>query len=152
MHDRAYLTPSPSLPASLSLNTAPSGNTAVSTFSFRGFDLRCVLIDGDPWFAVADACDALGIKSRTDAFSKLRSTLVSRKKLSTSKRARPNNMVNEEGLYRLIFQSRKPEAREFQDWDFGTVLPAIRKDGGYIEDEEKVATLSNLLNPLSSQP
>lgn len=48
--------------------------------------------------------------------------------------------VNEAGLYDLILQSRKPEAREFKDWVTGTVLPAIRKDGAYIMGEENVAT------------
>jgi anti-repressor protein len=41
-----------------------------------------------------------------------------------------NKIVSESGLYDLIIQSRKPEAREFKTWITGTVLPAIRKDGG----------------------
>ncbi len=41
-----------------------------------------------------------------------------------------NKIVTESGLYDLILQSRKPEAREFKAWVTGTVLPAIRKDGG----------------------
>jgi hypothetical protein len=48
--------------------------------------------------------------------------------------------VNESGLYDLILNSRKPEAKEFKHWVTSTVLPAIRKDGGYIMGEEKVAT------------
>lgn len=39
--------------------------------------------------------------------------------------------LKEPGLYALIFQSRKPEAREFQRWVFETVLPEIRKTGGF---------------------
>lgn len=112
----------------------------MSTFNFRGFDLRCVEVEGEPWFGATDVCAALGISNSSDAVSKLGSTEISRKKLSTAKRARPNNVINEQGLYRLIFQSRKPEAKEFQDWVFGTVFPSIRKDGGYVENEEKVAT------------
>jgi hypothetical protein len=42
----------------------------------------------------------------------------------------PNlNIINEPGLYRLIFQSRKPEAEAFKTWVFSEVLPAIRKHG-----------------------
>jgi len=48
-------------------------------------------------------------------------------------------LVNESGFYKLVLKSRKPEARKFQDWVTGVVLPAIRKDGGYILGEEKVA-------------
>jgi hypothetical protein len=39
--------------------------------------------------------------------------------------------INESGLYALIFRSRKPSARLFRRWVTGTVLPAIRKTGGY---------------------
>ena len=39
--------------------------------------------------------------------------------------------VNESGLYDLIFQSRKPEAKVFRKWVNGEVLPSIRKTGRY---------------------
>jgi hypothetical protein len=41
------------------------------------------------------------------------------------------NVVNEPGLYRLIFQSRKPEAEALKTWEFTEVLPQIRKTGKY---------------------
>ena len=61
-------------------------------------------------------------------------------------------LVNESGFYKLVLKSRKPEARKFQDWVTGVVLPAIRKDGGYILGEEKVATGERLrsLNEIAS--
>jgi len=40
-------------------------------------------------------------------------------------------VVNEAGLYRLVFKSRKPEAKRFQTWVFNEVLPSIRKYGFY---------------------
>lgn len=49
-------------------------------------------------------------------------------------------LVSESGLYKLVMRSDKPEARRFQNWVTGTVLPAIRKDGAYVMGEEKVAT------------
>ena len=49
-------------------------------------------------------------------------------------------LVTEAGLYTLVMRSDKPEAKAFQKWVTGTVLPAIRKDGGYVRDEEKVVT------------
>lgn len=42
--------------------------------------------------------------------------------------------VNESGLYDVIFQSRKPEAKRFRRWVTNEVLPAIRKTGAYITD------------------
>ncbi|GAB1403065.1 hypothetical protein MASR1M74_02430 [Lentimicrobium sp.] len=41
------------------------------------------------------------------------------------------NLVTESGLYSLIFQSRKPEAKAFRKWVTGEVLPSIRKTGRY---------------------
>ncbi|MCC5778602.1 hypothetical protein H7H48_06035 [Nitratireductor sp. B36] len=49
-------------------------------------------------------------------------------------------VISESGLYKLVMRSDKPEARGYQDWMTMTVLPAIRKDGGYIAGEEFVAT------------
>lgn len=53
---------------------------------------------------------------------------------------RLNKLISESGLYKLSFCSTKPQARAFTDWVTEVVLPAIRKDGGYIAGEEKVAT------------
>jgi len=49
-------------------------------------------------------------------------------------------IISESGLYKFIMRSNKPQAKAFQNWVTKVVLPAIRKDGGYIKDEEKVAT------------
>lgn len=48
--------------------------------------------------------------------------------------------ILENGLYKLIMRSDKPEARDFQNWVTRVVLPAIRKDGAYIIGEEKVSS------------
>lgn len=49
-------------------------------------------------------------------------------------------VISESGLYSLILKSRKPEAKAFKKWVTRDVLPAIRKDGGYVLGEEKVKT------------
>lgn len=46
--------------------------------------------------------------------------------------------INESNLYKVIFQSRKPEAEAFTEWVTSEVLPAIRKTGGYIAGEENM--------------
>ena len=45
------------------------------------------------------------------------------------------NGVSESGLYKLVMRSDKPEAKAFQKWVTRTVLPAIRRDGGYVAGE-----------------
>lgn len=53
--------------------------------------------------------------------------------------------INESGLYQAILsitkkdKERYEKSREFKRWITGIVIPAIRKDGAYIQDEEKVS-------------
>ena len=42
------------------------------------------------------------------------------------------NFVNEDGLYDVILDSRKKEAKAFRKWVTSEVLPSIRKTGGYM--------------------
>ncbi len=48
-------------------------------------------------------------------------------------------LISESGLYKLIMRSDKPLAKPFQDWVTKEVLPSIRKNGGYVKDQEKVS-------------
>ncbi len=49
-------------------------------------------------------------------------------------------VVNESGLYSLIFQSRKPEAKVFRKWVTSEVLPSIRRYGYYIDPSKVLST------------
>jgi len=44
--------------------------------------------------------------------------------------------INEDGLYDVILDSRKPEAKLFRKWVTSDVLPSIRKTGGHIYSTE----------------
>lgn len=44
--------------------------------------------------------------------------------------------INEDALYDVIFDSRKPEAKQFRKWVVSEVLPSIRKTGGYVASTE----------------
>lgn len=48
--------------------------------------------------------------------------------------------INEANLFKLTFGSKMDKAEDFQDWICEIVIPAIRKDGAYIQDEEKVSS------------
>lgn len=54
-------------------------------------------------------------------------------------RKQNTNIVNESGLYQLIFQSRKPKAKEFTRWVTSEVLPSIRKTGSYSVNQNDYA-------------
>ena len=96
---------------------------------------------GEPWFCLADVCKVLGLKQR-HVRERLEDGVVSTDPIADSLgRLQMANFVNEDGLYDVILDSRKPSARAFRKWITSEVLPQIRKTGGYIpinaEDDEK---------------
>lgn len=105
----------------------------LQTFHFEGTPVRDVLIDGQPWFVGKDACAILEIANHNDALSSLPDD--ERKGVGIADPLGRNEQqmicVNEPGLYRLIFKSRKPEAERFKRWVLHEVLPEIRRTGGY---------------------
>jgi len=102
--------------------------------------IRIVTIDGQPWFVAKDACAAMTVVNTHRALSALADDEKGIQRLNTPGGPQNLSVVSESGLYKLILRSDKPEAKRFQDWVTRDVLPAIRKDGGYILGEEKVAT------------
>ena len=54
--------------------------------------------------------------------------------------------INESGLYALILSSKLPQAKELKRWVTTEVLPSIRKNGGYIKNQEKMSNEEILAN------
>jgi prophage antirepressor-like protein len=99
--------------------------------AFEGRKVRFVGTQDRPEWIAQDVCNILEIENVSQALTGfdesekgicIDDTLFGKQKLLT---------VYEAGLYRLIFKSRKPEAKRFRDWVFGDVLPSIRKYGAY---------------------
>lgn len=120
------------------LSTVFLGLLANDRFPTRPFSTQLRVIDreGEPWFIAKDLLLALDIGGGLSAGPSpyLKHLGEHEKGLVTvlTPRGGPQSVlaVNESGFYKLVLKSRKPEARKFQDWVTGTVLPAIRKDGG----------------------
>src|SRR5690606_23624973 len=120
------------------------GASAPSVFHFSTTDLRVVLINDKPWFVAADVCAALSIGNPSMAVAGLdddETTLctIEGRTPTGGKINTPVRLVNEAGLYCLIFKSRKPEAKKFKRWVTHEVLPAIRKNGQYTTPQAKAA-------------
>lgn len=106
--------------------------TALTVFQYTDQAVRTVIIDGEPWFVAKDVCAALRIANTSDAIGRLDSDGVGTTDLIDSMgRQQTASTVNESGLYELVFQSRRPEARQFRRWVTSEVLPQIRKTGSY---------------------
>nr|DAR71780.1 MAG TPA: repressor domain protein [Caudoviricetes sp.] len=99
-------------------------------------DVRTILRNGEPMFCLADACRVLDISNPSKAKTRLREDGVTTSEgIDSLGRTQALNFISESNLYKLIFQSRKPEAEKFADWVTSEVLPAIRKHGLYAKEE-----------------
>lgn len=92
--------------------------------------------NNEPLFCLTDVCQALDLR-QGDVRQRLDDGVVSTQPIYDSLGRQQNaNFVNEDGLYDVILDSRKPEAKQFRKWVTSEVLPQIRKTGGYIKTED----------------
>lgn len=106
---------------------------AVEVFQFpaTGQDIRTVLVDGEPWFVAADICIPLGFRDAANAVRSLQADERRYSETSTADGSRRMLLVNESGIYALIFRSRNEDAQRFRKWVTSEVLPTIRRTGRY---------------------
>ena len=94
-------------------------------------NIRIKIIGGEPWFMGKDVCIAAGIIKYRDAISCLDSDERMSTNMDTPGGSQQVTVVNESGMYHLVFQARKPEAKAFRKWVTSVVLPSIRRTGSY---------------------
>lgn len=114
--------------------------------------VRTVLVENEPYFVGKDVAEILGYSNTRDA---LKGHVDEEDKANVAiydgSQNRNMNVINESGLYSLIFSSKLPNAKKFKRWVTNEVLPSIRKEGAYITDKanpemlrEKADKLENL--------
>ena len=103
-------------------------------------NIRTTVIDNEPYFVGKDVAQILGyadtdqaIRSHVDDDDKLT------RQFNGSGQNRNMTIINESGLYSLILSSKLPTAKQFKHWVTSEVLPAIRKTGGYIGNQENMS-------------
>lgn len=106
-------------------------------------NIRVIVIDGEPWFVGKDVATALGyarpenaVTDNTDKEDRLflDKKLVLKLGISFDYKElgqRGGWIVNESGMYALVFGSKLESARNFKKWVTSKVLPSIRKTGTY---------------------
>ena len=102
----------------------------MTTFTYDMNKVRTVFKEGEPWFVLKDICEILEIKNVTQVADRLDSD---ERSMFNIGRQGMTNVINESGLYNVIFLSRKPEAKKFKKWVTSEVLPSIRKTGSYVQ-------------------
>lgn len=100
-------------------------------FEYQGHQVRTIIRDGEPWFVLKDVCGVLDLAHRV-VRQRLNDDVCSTYAIPDSLgRLQETTIINEDGLYDVILESRKPEARAFRKWITSEVLPSIRKTGTY---------------------
>lgn len=113
--------------------------------------IRVINQNGAPWFVVSDICDFFGVSNRNRVMQKIDDIDKGGTQMDTPGGVQTVAIINESGLYSLIFalqptkargtdkiimEERQNKLRDFKRWVTSEVLPAIRKTGGYVNDDE----------------
>ena len=95
-------------------------------------EIRTVVIDGEPWFVGNDCAKALGYKNLYNGVNKNVDEEDRRvSPVGSTSGIQQTTVINESGLYALIFGSKLESAKKFKKWVTSEVLPSIRKTGAY---------------------
>lgn len=100
--------------------------------------VRTVMLNGEPWFVGVDVARSLGYK---DNYSAFRNNVDEEDKrlcpVNSTSGVQETTVINESGMYSLIFGSRLDKAKGFKRWVTNDVLPSIRKTGSYSMTQQK---------------
>jgi anti-repressor protein len=127
--------------------------TAIQPFSYQGKEIAPLLINGKPYFVAVDICKVLALSHPFKAIQSLEPDEHLNVPLVRAGQQREMIMVNESGLYHLIFKSVKPEAKAFRKWVTSEVLPSLRQRGVYevgVDRNLPKATKQGTLFPVES--
>ena len=127
----------------------------VKLFNFDNKEVRTLRINGEPYFVGKDIAGILGYSDTNQAIRKHvdeEDKLI--RQFNGSGQNRDMTVINESGVYSLIFASKLPNAKKFKHWVTSEVLPAIRKTGSYQipqTPEERLALTMEAVNHLDKR-
>lgn len=138
-------------------NTTVTNETQLQIFNNADFgSIRTLDINGEPWLVGKDVAEALGYKNSKDAIlthvDEEDRRIIQRSEIATFENHLPKEVfpaefvpadipnrgltvINESGVYSLVFSSKLPTAKKFKHWVTAEVLPAIRKHGVFVMDD-----------------
>ena len=127
----------------------------LSVFMFEGANVRVLEINREPWFVAKDVCLFFDDKNHNRSVGRVDQDDKKLYEFSTAGGKQKLTVVNESGLYALLFAMQPQKAhkgvsdeypletveriaklRRFKRWVTSEVLPSIRKHGGYIAGQE----------------
>lgn len=131
-------------------NASDSGVSSVKIFENEQFgEIRVAGTSDEPLFCLLDVCKVLDLGNTSQVKSRLTDDVITNEVISDSiGRQQEMTFVNEDGLYDVILDSRKPQAKLFRKWVTKEVLPSIRKTGGYSVEQQLPKTYLEALKAL----
>ncbi len=127
----------------------------ITIFNSTDFgSVRTMEKDGEPYFCLSDICRSLDIKNVSDCKTRLKPNGAIVADVQTNGGLQKATFVNEGNLYRVIFQSKKPEAERFTDWITETVIPSIRKNGMFSVNQDlspQLQLMQSMVNQMAQQ-
>lgn len=112
-------------------------------------EIRTSIENGQPLFFLSDICRALDIGNVSQCKSTLdEDGIITNEVIDSLGRTQAGTFVNESNFYQVVFQSRKPEAKQFKKWVTSEVLPSIRKHGAYATEQTIESMLANPENAI----
>lgn len=136
--------------------------TDLTTFKNEIFgEVRTVMRDGEPWFVAADVCEFFGVTNRNRVLQNLDDDEKGGTQIDTPGGTQTMTIINEAGLYSLLFYLQPTKARGISDeqiaercellrkykrWITHEVIPSIRKNGAYLTPEAAYKMLSDPQN------
>lgn len=103
-------------------------------------EIRTIEINNRPYLCLVDVCKILEIGNVSQLKTRLKEDgVITNEVIDNLGRKQQATFINESNLYKVIFQSRKKEAEKFTEWVTNEVLPSIRKNGGYIANQENLS-------------
>lgn len=138
----------------------------VETYTSKEFGkIRTVTKDNEPWFVGKDVCEAFGDTNYRRSLSNIDVSDKGVSQIETPGGKQNMVIINESGLYSLLFQMQPQKAKgvsqnesvinerieklhRFKHWVTSEVLPSIRKNGGYIANQENLTPEQIVANAL----
>ncbi|WP_342421104.1 BRO family protein [Paenibacillus sp. FSL E2-0178] len=120
----------------------PLTKALANIFSNEEYNVRAILVDNEPWFVLSDVCKVLGIGNPSDVKGRLDDDDYSIETLQTAGGMQRMITINENGLYDVILESKKPVAKTFRKWITKEVIPSIRKSGSYNAQTNEYLSMS----------
>lgn len=113
-------------------------------------EVRVAGTSEEPLFCLADVCKVLELGNPSQVKTRLCGEVITNEVIPDSL-GRPQEMIfiNEDGLYDVILDSRKPQAKTFRKWVTSEILPSIRKHGIYATDNVIDQILNNRISESS---